>query len=410
MGRVAGSGGGQLMRIVQLANFHTPTSGGLRTVLDELGRRYVAMGHRVCRIVPGERDEVLDVHGVEEIRLRAPLLPGGSGYRMIVDVTRVDALLRHIRPEVVELSDKTTLVRSAARRRRVGATVVTISHERIDSILDGRAPSWMPLRRVADRRNAAVAAASDAVVCCSSFAAHEYHRINVRHVHRVPLGVDLQAFRPGVAGRRERGDRVELVVVGRLSPEKRPGHAVAVLCELVERGVDAHLSVAGDGAQRAELERGAAGLPVTFLGHVASRSTMAALIGAADVCLAPCPVETFGLAALEALACGTPIVVPDAGGLRELVAGQADAGRAVVDGDAASWSSRAADAVLELVGQGRDARVAARQHAERFSWDAVTLDMLSLMHRAGSRDGSLVEGSRAEETVRDGGVRLASVG
>ena len=69
--------------------------------------------------------------------------------------------------------------------------------------------------------------------------------------------------------------------------------------------------VAGDGPLRPRLERRAAraGLPVTFAGFLSGRADLAALLASADVALAPGPAETFGLAALEALACGTPVVV-----------------------------------------------------------------------------------------------------
>ena len=392
------------MRIVQLANFHTPTSGGLRTVLDELGRRYVEAGHRVQRVVPGEYDEVIDLHGVQEIRLRAPLLPGGSGYRMLVDVGRVDELLRRLRPEAIELSDKTTLVRSAGRRARIGATVVSISHERIDAILGGRAPSWVPLVRVADHRNARVARVSQAVVCCSEFAAHEFRRIGATNVRRVPLGVDLSTFRPALQTDRSASVAaarpIELVTVGRLSPEKRPAHAVHVLRRLIDDGRAAHLTIIGDGPLRAELERLSVGLPVTFLGHVASRAALAEVLAAADVCISPCAVETFGLSALEAMACGTPVVVPDAGALHELIADQPSIGRVVTDGDAARWSVGAAAAVTDLMR--RDVRSLARTHAERFSWEAAAEAMLSLMVRERPRH----EGQVSE----DGRVSLATVG
>ena len=86
------------------------------------------------------------------------------------------------------------------------------------------------------------------------------------------------------------------------------------------------LVVAGDGSRRAALAYRAARLPVRFAGHITDRDDVAALLASADVAVAPGPVETFGLAALEALACGTPVVVNDASALPEVVG---DAGMAV---------------------------------------------------------------------------------
>src|SRR6201991_4178047 len=61
------------------------------------------------------------------------------------------------------------------------------------------------------------------------------------------------------------------------------------------------------------------GLPVRFLGHIADREELAALLATADVAIAPGPVETFGLAALEALASGTPVVVSSESALPEVI-------------------------------------------------------------------------------------------
>ena len=81
------------------------------------------------------------------------------------------------------------------------------------------------------------------------------------------------------------------------------------------------LVVAGDGPLRARLERAArrASLPVRFAGFVTDPKELAILLASADVVIAPGPVETFGLAALEALACGTPVVVSAASALPEVV-------------------------------------------------------------------------------------------
>ena len=75
----------------------------------------------------------------------------------------------------------------------------------------------------------------------------------------------------------------------------------------------------GTGPHRDELEEIAADAPVTFHGHVADRDELAERIGEADIALSVCPGETFGLAVLEALACGTPVVTAAYGGARELV-------------------------------------------------------------------------------------------
>jgi alpha-1,6-mannosyltransferase len=109
---------------------------------------------------------------------------------------------------------------------------------------------------------------------------------------------------------------------------------------------------------------------VTFLDYIGDRERLARLLATADIVLAPGPVETFGLAALEALASGTPVVVSAGSALPEVIA---DAGIA-----AAGEGSQYADAVQELAVRPRpDRRAAARRRAERYPWSAATAGFLS---------------------------------
>ncbi|MGB6073818.1 MAG: glycosyltransferase, partial [Rhodococcus sp. (in: high G+C Gram-positive bacteria)] len=97
------------MRIVQLANFYGPRSGGLRTAVDQLGSGYVAGGHEVTLIVPGDRSsETLLPSGVVRIEVPAPRTPLTGGYR-VADPRRVSSVAAALRPDVIEVSDRLTL-------------------------------------------------------------------------------------------------------------------------------------------------------------------------------------------------------------------------------------------------------------------------------------------------------------
>jgi alpha-1,6-mannosyltransferase len=223
-------------------------------------------------------------------------------------------------------------------------------------------------RKAADALNIRTAHTYARVVCTTEFAEREFVRIGARNVVRAPLGVDLVGRHPGLSdlGVRERyarADEVLLVMCSRLSVEKRPGTALDALEALLRRGERAVLVVAGDGPLRTRLEQRARErrLPVTFLGHVADRALLGALQASADVCLAPGPAETFGLAALEAMACGTPVVASAVSALPEVV-GSAGA-------TAADSGDSFADAVRLLLGRPEAARrEAARARAECFGW------------------------------------------
>ncbi|MFI8258726.1 glycosyltransferase [Streptomyces filamentosus] len=357
------------MRIVRLANFVTPTSGGLRTALDRLGRGYRAAGHDPVLIVPGAeaRDETADQGRV--ITLPGPELPATGGYRVLADRRRLAALLDALAPDRIEVSDRTTLRWTGEWARRARVPSVMVSHETADGVLR----TWglpAPLAvRAADRLNRRTAWAYGRIVCTTAWAQDEFTRVGARNVVRAPLGVDLERCRPGrrdpaVRAGYAAGAGVLLVLCSRLSVEKRPGTALDALAGLLDAGVPARLVVAGDGPLRPALERRARtrGLPALFLGHVADREELADLQAAADLCLAPGPAETFGLSALEALACGTPAVVSASSALPEVVG---TAGAAAADTPAAFTA--AARGLLALPEAPR--RAAARARAERFSWD-----------------------------------------
>lgn len=370
------------MRIAQIANFYGPRSGGLRTALHHLGGGYVAAGHDVTLVVPGARRGVYTLPtGVRRVTLPAPRIPGTGGYRA-VDPWRVQAVLQRWRPDRIEVSDRLTLRglgRWAAAR---GIPSVVISHERLDRLLEQFLLPAGVARRLADHANAAMAASYDTVVCTTGFAGQEFDRVSARNVHRVPLGVDLDTFapvrrNPALRAELARGADALLVHCGRLSPEKHVERSVDTAAELHEAGGNVRLVVAGDGSRRATLERRAAGLPVTFVGFVHDRGALARLLASADVSLAPGPHETFGLAALEALASGTPVVVSRSSALAEIIA--PSCGAAVPD--AAPAFAHAVTRLLDAPEPTR--RAAARARAERYSWAASIAGMLQALRAVG---------------------------
>ena len=97
------------MRIVRLANFVTPHSGGLRTALRELGAGYAAAGHESVLVMPGAADADEQTPQGRVITLRGPVLPLSGGYRLLLSKRRVRDLLESLRPDRLEVSDRTTL-------------------------------------------------------------------------------------------------------------------------------------------------------------------------------------------------------------------------------------------------------------------------------------------------------------
>jgi alpha-1,6-mannosyltransferase len=249
-----------------------------------------------------------------------------------------------------------------------------ISHERLDRLVGQVLPVSLA-RTVADAANRRTAANYDAVVCTTAFAREEFDRIGATNLLTVPLGVDLDQFHPrrrsvAVRGRWAGPDQLLLVHCGRLSVEKHTHRSIDTVAALRHSGVDARLVVVGEGPLRARLERQAVGLPVDFTGYIGCRDTVAGILASADIALAPGPHETFGLAALEALACGTPAVVSRTSALAEILT--TDSG-ATADNDA-NAIARAVTSVMTRPELQR--RQNARLRAEQFSWPRSAAGML----------------------------------
>jgi alpha-1,6-mannosyltransferase len=372
------------MRVVQVANFYGPRSGGLRTAVDRLGAEYCAAGHEVFLIVPGRHAEHSELStGVVRITVPARLIPFTGGYRAVLPGP-VRRLLQSLLPDTLEVSDRLTLRSLGRWGRDHGATTVMISHERLDR-LAGQVLPRCTARRFADFANRRTAANYDTVVCTTGFAREEFDRIGATNTVTIPLGVDLDTFHPSrrsalVRQRWATPNQILLVHCGRLSVEKRADRSIDAVAALCDAGVEARLVVVGDGPLRARLQRQAARLPVDFTGFISDRHSVAELLASADVALAPGPHETFGLAALESLACGTPAVVSRTSALGEIIT--ADSG-ALADNN----PTAIAEAVTAIVSRPEEhRRAAARRRAEMFTWQRAAVDMLTTLGAASFDD------------------------
>ncbi len=212
-------------------------------------------------------------------------------------------------------------------------------------------------------------------------------------VRLVPPGVDHTLFVPGDRARaRERlhlaGLRLALYV-GRLQPHKGPDVAVRTLAEAIARDPatagDLVLAIVGGpsgqdkGAEVARLMELASALGVServMWFAPQPQSKLVDFYSAADVALVPSRSESFGLVALEAQACGTPVVAADVGGLPYVV--EHERSGFLVEGHDPGDH---ADRLLQILRDGRLQAAlgeeAARQ-ALRFTWDATTDQMVAI--------------------------------
>ncbi|GAB3310373.1 D-inositol-3-phosphate glycosyltransferase [Geodermatophilus aquaeductus] len=209
----------------------------------------------------------------------------------------------------------------------------------------------------------------------------EHYGADPRRTLVVPPGVDLDRFTPGdrAAARRALGvpaDAVVLTFVGRIQPLKAPDLLLTTAARMLDDdpALRSRLQVhvvgapSGSGLEAPrQLEELAASLGIADLVRFLPPQPperLALHYRAADVAVVPSHNESFGLVALEAQACGTPVVAASVGGLRTAV--RDGVSGVLVDGRDPAAYAAAVRAVLErreLMGAG------ARRHAAAFSWD-----------------------------------------
>ena len=216
------------------------------------------------------------------------------------------------------------------------------------------------------------------------------HRADPARIDVVHPGVDLDVFRPGDrrAARAALGltpDEQVVAFVGRIQPLKAPDIVLRAAAKLpgvrivVAGGPSGSGLASPDGLVRLADELGISAR-VTFL-PPQSRTDLAILLQAADLVAVPSYSESFGLVALEAQACGTPVVAAAVGGLSVAVR-NGISGTLVPGHDVDLWAA-ALDRLLR-----RDARQAeamgraAAAHAATFSWDNTTDALLASYRRA----------------------------
>jgi alpha-1,6-mannosyltransferase len=358
------------MHIVQLANYVTPTSGGQRVALEALANQYIQNGNHCTLITPGKKLEHYAAGRRRFVSLPGVPVPFSGGYRAIIQKSTLQEMLTLLKPDLVELSDKTTLSWVPEWCANSGIACVLFSHERASNVVAERFPKWLPVGSIFKRWEKNIENYTQRIVCASQYSADEYSHLKER-VRIVPLGVDHKVFHVKPDSPKA-ADHPTVLFAGRLSYEKRPHLALLTVRELSMRGVHVTLKIAGDGPMRRKLAMLSDGLDVEFLGHISSRQQLAELMSSADVAICPSPLETFGLSVLEILACGTPVVVADSG-----------AGMEIVNKDCGEISELSigsmADAVERILSKPRNSyREQCVARASKYSWSICANSMLKL--------------------------------
>jgi glycosyltransferase involved in cell wall biosynthesis len=213
------------------------------------------------------------------------------------------------------------------------------------------------------------------------------HKVR-RGVWVCPMGVDCSRFSPSMRSPELRRSLLKragapesstlLLYAGRLDPEKNLNLLIDALQMLAKRNAaDYRLLIAGQGMSRAMFERSCReripGMAL-FLGHVADKEELARIYASCDTFVHPNPREPFGIAPLEAMASGLPLVAPDTGGITSY----ANASNAWLAPAEAAAFACAIDRVRTASGD-RDRKVGnALKTAAAFDWPVIAREFLQL--------------------------------
>jgi len=364
------------LSVLDVTKHYGETTGGVRTYIDQKSA-YVA-AHPPLRhvvVVPGERYAVAESPGTRTYRLPGPPIPTQRPYRWLHSVSALREILRAERPDLIEIGSPFLVpwvTREAARG--LGIPLAWFYHGNVPRLISQQPDRDALARRIGYRAAwsyvRAVSRRVRATLVASDFVAADLEREGIANVIRVPLGVDLDRFRPADQATRDESRRrfglpagPLAVYCGRFAREKHLDVLIRAW-PAVRQKTGATLALVGDGPSAAWFRQVPGADQVRWIPFERDRSLLAGLLAAADLYVAPGPAETFGLAALEALAGGTPVLSVDSGGVPEMVR-HSGAGDVYPVGDADALARQAVSLIeRDLPALGRLGRAyAAREHA-----------------------------------------------
>ena len=357
------------LHLVDTTMFWSPRGGGVRRYLLAKRALLTRQGDwRHTLVAPGvQGDGMVDCGGMP--------LPFSGGYRVPWRRTAAARLIASQRPDVIEAGDPYRLAWAAIDAARwCGVPAVLFCHSDVATLAahtiarrkllgNHRSQAWARhaeqrvnhyLSRLCDR--------FDLVLAPSRTMQQRLQALGVTHAQVQPLGVDTRVFAPRARDERWRAslglpaDARLLLYAGRFAPEKN----LQQLVEAVRRlGPRYHLIALGAGPQPPVGEQ------VHVLDFQPQAAQVARAMASVDAFVHAGDQETGGLAVLEAMACGTPVLVRDAGGLSEAVAG--GCGFAVDSDRPHDW----AEAIAELFMSNRASVQAALARARSHDWSFV---------------------------------------
>ena len=359
------------MRIAFVTESFLPATDGvvtrLRHTLDELG----ALGDEFSIVAPKYGEGPSSYAGAPIHRVPAVPFPPYPQIKMAPPNPSVGRALRRFRPDLVHVVNPFVLGATGVfYARRMKVPLVASYHTNVTvyaqfyglGFLGGLGRRWVRTLHNRARIN-----------LCTSEATQGYLRSEgIKGVRFWPQGVDAKRFHPnkfskGLRMRLSDGSPGEslLLCVGRLGHEKN----IAQLKRVLREVPGTRLAVVGDGPARGELEREFRGTPTVFTGLLQGEE-LAEAYASADAFVFPSTTETLGLAMIEALASGLPVIAARSGAAHEVVS-EGESGFLYEPGSSESFVRAVRRVLGDEDTRSRLAR-GARAAAEGRTWEAST--------------------------------------
>src|SRR5436309_6073751 len=382
------------MRIALVAEDYYPQLGGIPEHVHNLALQLNAWGH-TATVVTSHMGDSRDAPFVRRVGTSRVIYANGGVSRITTGWglrRQLEALLREGRYDLVHVHGglaPTFGLAAPLAAWQVGIPVVATFHSWFARSLGCRV-FRRPFQKILDRHAATIAVSQPVVEANARYFDLQWDII--------PNGVDTTFFKPN--GRRPTDaltDHPRLLFLGRIEPRNGLGTLLAAVPRVLARYPRAVLTVAGDGPWRRYYERRARplGASVRFVGQVFDDRP--SYYGSADLYLCPTRIASFGVTLLEAMACGTPLVVADNVGFRSVLDGGAEAVILPKD-DPAAWAETAI-ALLADPERRRAMSEAGLAKAARFAWPQIARQELAVYERVLGRSAGVRRDSPSPLTV-----------
>ena len=329
------------MRLLLISNTYAPVLGGVQTVTHNLAQHLLKSGHQV-QVVTNRYprslsyEEILDGVSIRRLLLLSPNIDSlqrkrpdlflASCYFYPLSLWRLQNLMRSFRPEVVNVHfPEHQIPFVLALRRRFSFRLVVSLHghdiERVQSENSAKNGNGRK-NPTANGRLRLILREADAVTACSRHLLDQAIRVEPSIAgkgHVIHNGIDPARFTDKSFHVHPRS---YVFAFGRLTHKKGFDMLLQAFARTAPATEEIDLIIAGEGEERNALERQAQQLDLTSRVHFFERATpqeVVRLINGSRFVVVPSRREPFGIAALEALAAGKPILATSTGGLAEFL-------------------------------------------------------------------------------------------